>query len=63
VISFEPDFEEIREPAIFRNIARRKMTVVVEDRLGRSELMIETARDVVREKEIFSKEASHGRDL
>jgi hypothetical protein len=25
--------------------------------------MIETARDVVREKEIFSKEASHGRDL
>jgi hypothetical protein len=37
--------------------------VVVEDRLGRGELMIETTRHVVREKEIFSKEASHGRDL
>jgi hypothetical protein len=39
------------------------MAVIVEDRLGSGELMIETARHVVREKEVLSKEAGHVRVL
>ena len=63
VVTLKPDFEEIRKLAIFSDVAGKKMTVVVEDRLGSGELMIETARHVVREKEIFGEEASHERDF
>jgi hypothetical protein len=39
------------------------MTVVVEDGLGSGELMIETSRYIVREKEVFGEKAVHGQVL
>ena len=36
------------------------MTVVVEDRLRRGELVVETACFIVRQKEIFGEKAGHG---
>jgi hypothetical protein len=35
MISLEPDFEEIREPAILSDILRRQVAVIVDDRLRR----------------------------
>ena len=59
MIPFEPDFEQIFETAILREIFRRKMTVVVERALGGGVLMVEPASDVAGKQEIFAKEGGH----
>ena len=59
VIPFEPDFEQIFETAILREIFRREMTVVVENRLRGGVLMVEPASDVVGKQEIFAEEGGH----
>ena len=62
MVSLQPDFPEIPKPTVSGNVLRRKMTVVVENRLRNGELMIKMARGIVREKKIFGEKASHGQE-
>src|SRR5450631_4827718 len=48
VIALQPDLEEVAKPAIFRNVSWREMTVIIENRLRRGELMIEPPRYIDR---------------
>src|SRR6266853_2076498 len=62
VIAFEPDLEEILELPVLRDVARREMAVVIENRLRLGELVIEPPRRVSAEQEVVVNEGSwlHG---
>jgi hypothetical protein len=59
VIALQPDFEQIPEPSVRRNVCRAQMGVVVDDRLGLGVLMIETAAGCGAEKKIVAEERTH----
>ena len=44
VIAFQPDLKQVFELAVFRDVAWRDVTVIIEDRLGLGELMVKFAR-------------------
>ena len=56
VVAFEPDFEKILELAIGGDVFRRKVAVVIENRLGRGETVIKTASRFGVEEKIFVNE-------
>ena len=60
VIAFEPDLGKIGEAAVFGDVFRGKMAVVVEDRLRRGVIVIESPGDVGGEQKIFAEESGHG---
>src|ERR1051326_317585 len=47
MIAFKPDLEQIREPAVLRDVARREMAVIIEDRFGGRVVVIQTAGGLV----------------
>ena len=56
VVPFEPDFEQIGEPAVFGNVFGWKVAMIIEDRLRVRVLVIESSRDLVREQKIVVEE-------
>jgi len=44
MVTLEPDLEQIFELAIFRDVLRREMAVVIQYRLGLGKLMVKAAR-------------------
>jgi len=52
VIPLQPDLEEVGEPAILRDVLRREMAVVVDDRLMRRAGLVEPARRVAVKQKI-----------
>jgi hypothetical protein len=42
VIALEPDLEQVAELAVLGDVARREVIVVIQNRLGLGELMIQT---------------------
>ena len=50
VIPLEPDLEQVPERAVARDVARREMIVIVEDRLWRGVLVVQTAGDLAVEQ-------------
>jgi hypothetical protein len=52
VVAFEPDLEQIREAAIVRDVARRQVAVVIENRLSRREFVVKPPRRPVLEQKI-----------
>jgi hypothetical protein len=61
VIVLKPDFGKIGEAAVFGDVFRRKMAVIVEDRLRSGAVMIESPGDFIREQEILIEERRHAR--
>ncbi len=62
VVAFQPDFEQICEPAILGDVLRRKMAVIVDDRLRRRVRVKQPLRGLRLEQEVVVDEA-HGSDL
>ena len=63
MIALQPDLKKIGKPSVLRNVAYRKMTVIVEDGLRRGELAIEAARHVIRKEKVFGEKSSHDQCL
>src|SRR4029079_10618601 len=53
VVAFKPDFKEVVEPAIFRDVLRRKMAMVVQDRLVFRVGVIQPSGGAGAQEEIF----------
>ena len=60
VIAFQPDLEEVVEAAVVRDVVRRKMAVIVENRLVLGESVIEVAGGASAEQKIFVDEGARG---
>src|SRR5262249_39671636 len=56
MVAFQTDFKQVFELPIFGDVARRQMTVIVENRLALGELMIELASRLGLQKKIFVNE-------
>ena len=56
MVAFEPDFEEVVKLAVFRDVARRKMAVIIKDRLFFGKLMIEPSGGSGLQEKIFVNE-------
>ena len=60
-VSAQPEFGEIRKLVVLRDQVRRKMAVVIEDRLRLRETMIQLARLLRAQEKIFVDERlGHG---
>lgn len=44
MVAFEPDFKKVFELAVARDVARRNVAMIIEDRLVRRELVVKFAR-------------------
>jgi hypothetical protein len=53
VIAFEPDFKKVFELAVCRDVARRNVAVVIENRLGFGVLVVKFAGRFGAQQKIF----------
>lgn len=57
VVALQPDLCEVVEPAVLRDVLRRKVIVVVDDRLSRGHAVVQVAGDRRGEQEIVGEES------
>jgi hypothetical protein len=53
MVALQPDLEEVAEPAVGGDVLRRKMTVVVQNRLGGRKLVIKATRRGGGQEKVF----------
>ena len=62
MVAFEPDFKQVFELAVFRDVVRRNVAVIIENRLGFGVLVVESARGFCAQEKIFVDEG-HKRSI
>jgi hypothetical protein len=53
MVALEPDFKKVFELAVFRDVARRNVAVIIKYRLVSRELVVKPSRRFVGEQKIF----------
>jgi hypothetical protein len=60
VIAVQPQFREGAKPVVFRDLLRRQMGVIIDDRKALREPMVKVAGDLRFEEKVFVQEGRHG---
>ena len=61
MVAFQPGFVQVFEAAVFRQVARGKMTMIINDRLGRGRAVEKLAGDRVGEQKVLVAEFHNGK--
>src|ERR1700690_1301705 len=61
MIAFQPDFKKVLEPAVGRDVARRKVAMIIENRLVFGVMMVKLPGRPGAQQKIFVDEGHRGR--
>jgi hypothetical protein len=60
MVALQPDFKQVFELPVLRDVLRRNVAVIIKDRFRLGELAVEPARGLVAQQKIVVDEGFHG---